>query len=301
MEGDLSTTHHPIDNNIATQPASTEEWAKFKLNKEQIELFNSHGYVTDIPVLTEEQLDYFIKELAPLMSEKHPKFGLWYEFHSNESGDPNQVLFHSLGAWRISVPYHDILWHPAILAPASQLLAASINSPEEQLPVRFWHDQLFCKPAEHGGPVAWHQDYSYWTRSTPMCHLTIHIALDDQTLDNGCLHYIPGSHKWELLPITSRHFNNMDSIKEVLTPEQLVQFENRKPMLLKKGHACIHHALMVHGSYGNNSKVPRRAVVVNVFQDGTKSDSDEALLTGVPAVPKGQKIEGQFFPLLYRP
>ena len=48
---------------------------------------------------------------------------------------------------------------------------------------------------------------------------------------------------------------------------------------------------MVHGSYGNNSKVPRRAVVVNVFQDGTKSDSDEALLTGVPAVPKGQKIE----------
>lgn len=48
---------------------------------------------------------------------------------------------------------------------------------------------------------------------------------------------------------------------------------------------------MVHGSYGNNSKVPRRAVVVNVFQDGTASDSDETLLNGVPVVPKGQKIE----------
>jgi hypothetical protein len=48
---------------------------------------------------------------------------------------------------------------------------------------------------------------------------------------------------------------------------------------------------MVHGSYGNNSSGPRRAVVVNVFQDGTKSDSDEPLLTGVPVVNQGNKLE----------
>ncbi len=73
MEGDLSTIHHPIDKNLVQQPATKEEWAKFKLSKEQIEHFNATGYVTDIPVLTGEQVDYFIKELAPLMSEKHPK------------------------------------------------------------------------------------------------------------------------------------------------------------------------------------------------------------------------------------
>ena len=55
---------------------------------------------------------------------------------------------------------------------ASQLLGGA---------VRFWHDQLFCKPAKHGGVVAWHQDYSYWTRTKPMAHLTCWIGLDDST------------------------------------------------------------------------------------------------------------------------
>lgn len=52
-------------------------------------------------------------------------------------------------------------------------------------PVRFWHDQLFCKPPLHGGRVAWHQDYSYWTRTQPMAHLSCWIGLDDSTHDNG--------------------------------------------------------------------------------------------------------------------
>ena len=47
--------------------------------------------------------------------------------------------------------------------------------------VRFWHDQLFCKPARHGGIVAWHQDYSYWTRTQPLAHLTCWIGLDEAT------------------------------------------------------------------------------------------------------------------------
>lgn len=42
-----------------------------------------------------------------------------------------------------------------------------------------------------------------------MQHITVHIALDSQDQSNGVLHYVPKSHKWDLLPITSRHFNNM--------------------------------------------------------------------------------------------
>jgi len=55
---------------------------------------------------------------------------------------------------------------------------------------------------------------------------------------------------------------------------------------------------MVHGSFENSSGRPRRAVVINVFRDGVVSDSDEPLLQGVPVIPRGDKIEGQFFPLL---
>jgi hypothetical protein len=42
-------------------------------------------------------------------------------------------------------------------------------------------------------------------------------------------------------------------------------------------------------------------LVLNAFKDGTRSDSDKELLRGVPPVPAGQKMEGQFFPLLFDP
>jgi ectoine hydroxylase-related dioxygenase (phytanoyl-CoA dioxygenase family) len=222
------------------------------------------------------------------MKSSHPGNHLFHEYHSNESQDPNSVLFHALGAWRAAPGFHDVLWSPAFLVPASQLLGG---------PVRFWHDQLFCKPAHHGGVVAWHQDYSYWTRTEPMSHLTCWIALDDSDRDNGCLYYVPGSHRWKLLPVTGLT-GNMDEIMTVLSPEQKQAFRP-VPIELKRGQCTFHHPLMVHGSYANRSQRPRRATLINAFRDGVRSAADEPLLAGVPSIPKGHKMEGQFFPLLF--
>ena len=123
--------------------------------------------------------------------------------------------------------------------------------------------------------------------------------LDDATKDNGCVHYVPGSHRWPLLPITGLA-GGMEAIQTVLSDEQRAQF---KPVAaeLKKGCAAFHHPLMVHGSYANNTDRPRRAAVINVFRDGTRSASDHPLLHGVPPIPSGQRMDGQFFPLLLDP
>ena len=51
----------------------------------------------------------------------------------------------------------------------------------------------------------------------------------------------------------------------------------------------------------NRSDRPRRGLVINVFRDGVISDSDGPPLKGIPPVPKGQKMAGQFFPLLFDP
>jgi hypothetical protein len=216
------------------------------------------------------------------------KRDLFYEYNSNESGDPNQVLFHALGAWRIAAGFHDLLWHPAFTIPAAQLLGGA---------VRFWHDQLFCKPAHHGGVVAWHQDYSYWTRTQPLAHLTCWIGLDDSTRENGCLQYIERSHRWPDLPITGLA-GDMDAISAVLDDQQRREFEHPVAAELKKGEASFHHSRIVHGSFANHSERSRRATVINVVKDGVRSASNEPLLQGVPVIPPGQKIEGQFFPLL---
>jgi len=277
---DLSAFHSPVTDFLASSPSVS-------LTPSQLAFFHEHGYLSGVRILSDSQVETLRAELSRLMDPAHPRHALFYEFHLNESTSASTVLFHALGAWRIEPGFHDLLWHPAFTASAAQILGG---------PIRFWHDQLFSKPAHHGGVVAWHQDYSYWTRTRPMQHLTCWIGLDDTTRDNGCLWYVPGSHRWDLLPITGLA-GDMNEIRTVLNPAQLDAF---RPVAieLRAGECSFHHPLMVHGSYENRTAAPRRAAVLNVFRDGTLSDSDDAPLTGVPPVPSGQPMSGPFFPLL---
>jgi hypothetical protein len=279
---DLSEIHAPAGPLLEGTTADG-----FELTAEQVAHYREFGYVSGIRLLDDRQVEQLRGELARLAETGHPGHALFHEYHSNESTNPDTVLFHALGAWRVETGFHDLLWNPRFVRAAGQLLDG---------PVRFWHDQLFCKPARHGGVVAWHQDYSYWTRTQPLAHLTCWIALDDATTENGCLHYVPGSHRWPLLPITGLA-GNMDEVRTVLNEQQLAEFRP-VPIELKKGEATFHHALLMHGSYENRSDRPRRATVINVFRDGVRSAANEPLLAGVPAIPDGQPMGGQFFPLL---
>jgi len=287
MSSDLSEIHQPISDLFA-RVSTSQGWDQFSLSDEQVAFYHEHGYLAGVRIFSDSQVEALRAELAEIVVPDCEGSEYWYEFHSNESVDPNMVLFHALGAWRLRDGLHDSLWNPAFTRPASQLLGGD---------VRFWHDQLFCKPARHGGVVAWHQDYSYWTRTQPMGHLTCWIGLDDADVENGCLHYIPGSHRWDLLPITGLA-GDVDAIREVLDDEQWNTFEHPVAVPLKAGEATFHHPLTIHGSFANKTNRPRRAVVLNTFLDGTRSDADEPLLDGVSVVPRGEKMDGQFFPRL---
>ena len=286
MTEDLSRYHQPVTGLFP----KLDDLSSYRLTGEQVEFYREQGYLAGLKMLNDKQLATLREELAALVDPAHPGHELFYEFNANESADPQKILFHALGAWRIKRGLHDLLWHPAFVVPASQLLGGA---------VRFWHDQIFYKPAHHGGVVIWHQDYSYWTRTTPMAHISCWIGLDDSTRDNGCVHYVPGSHRWQLLPRAS-FANDMNAALDSLTPSQRAEF---KPVAieLKAGECSFHHPLMVHGSYANNTDRPRRAVVLNAFRDGVTSASNVPLLEGVPPIPAGEKINGQFFPLLFDP
>lgn len=279
MNKDLSNLHRPVCPRSAA--------AGTPLTNDQVEFFRVNGYLAGVRLLDDGRVAELNEELAELMGPRYAADPRFYEYHRNESGDDSRRLFHALGAWRIAPAFHDLIYHPPFVAAAERLLGG---------PVRLWHDQLFVKPPGEGGIVAWHQDYSYWTRTRPMAHLTCWIALDDATVENGCLQYVPGSHRWPLLP-RGKLADDMDAVLSVLTPEQRAEF---KPVAaeLKAGEASFHHPMLVHGSYPNRSDRPRRGAVINVMLDGVCSDTDEPLLEGVPVVPRGQKIEGRFFPRL---
>src|ERR1043165_978025 len=138
MVEDLSRHHEPLTKLFP----SRGEWSRYRLSDEQIEFYREHGYVAGIRILNDEQLRVLRDEVAALVDPQHPGHELFYEFNANESADPAKILFHALGAWRSKPALHDLLWHPAFRVAASQLLGGA---------VRFWHDQIFYKPAHHGG------------------------------------------------------------------------------------------------------------------------------------------------------
>ena len=132
---DLSTRHHPITSLF--DDSSPREWDRYRLGGEQVDFYETNGYLAPIQLLTDDQVEVLRTELAELTDPSHPVNQLFYEFHANESTEPNQTLFHALGAWRVTAGFHDLLWNPAFLMPAAQLLRGL---------VRFWHDQIFTSP-----------------------------------------------------------------------------------------------------------------------------------------------------------
>ena len=116
------------------QPQSPEEWKQYVLTAEQIKFYKENGYLSNIKILNEEQVDVLNEELANLseMSEERKK--LFYEYKSNESEDPNKVLFHAIGGWRSMTGFHDLLWAPAYRMAAYQLMGGDF---------KLFHDQLF--------------------------------------------------------------------------------------------------------------------------------------------------------------
>ena len=295
MSNDLGFYQKQITN-IFSEPNSSKEWESYKLSDKQIKFYLDNGYIYNVKILNKNQLEILRNQLNEMLDPDHSGREYFYEYHINEATDKNQILFHALGAWRVRKAFHDLLWNPAFLVPAYQLLGSS---------VRFFHDQIFYKPASNGSVVSWHQDFSYWTWTKPMSHLSCWIGLDKSEKENGCLYYIPKSHKWGLLKKLGLSVK-MDSIKSFLNEKQIKEFKNKTPVEMEAGYASFHHPLLMHGSYKNKSKNVRRATVINVFSDGTLSNQDINGLNNpgtnnYPQIKKGFKMNGTYYPLLFSP
>lgn len=280
----------PIDRPTgALFPDPEKDRDSYRLDEGRVLFFHEHGYVRGGAVLNGAQVEALREGLEAIRTGRNPRIGELYEIDEDYRRAPHQNVFHFLGAWLIDEAFHDLLWHPAITVKAAQLLGVPR--------VRFWHDQVFYKPPRHPGVVTWHQDYSYWTRAWPAGHVTCWVALDDATVENGCVHYVPGSHRWGLLPRISLT-EDMDAVRTHLEPDQAAAFRP-EAMIVKAGECLFHHSHTVHGSHGNCSDGPRRGVVLNFMKPDTRcGDGERPLLTGVPVIPHGAVIEGPYFPIL---
>jgi hypothetical protein len=261
----------------------------FQLTPQQLASFREHGYVHQIPILTATQIERLRDGLERIVDWRNGREDELIGMGSRKGFDRSEPMTYMQGAWTIDESIHDLVFHPAITVKVAQMLGVRR--------VRFWHDQVFYKPAKTGGNVAWHQDYSYWQRSAPAQHMSVWIGLDDASLENGCLHVVPGSHRWPLLDVTDL-MGDMRGLDKQLSPDQIAAF---KPVPIEQptGTCEFHHHHTVHGSYPNNSTRPRRAIVLNYMADGTRSNAkDGMMMPAAPRVPMGEAITGRDFPVV---
>lgn len=280
----LESHHEPVTE-VFPSPSNPTKW---ELSQEDCLRFQEEGYLAPIELLSLSEVESLRTRLAGIGDSLEELRGSLYEIEPAWSERPDEVVLHFLGAWRIDELFHDLVFHPGATVPAAQLLGV------ERL--RFWHDQVFWKPAQHPGVVPWHQDWSYWQRTTPENHLTVYIALDDSNEESGCLHVVPGSHRWGALP-ASDFGGEMDQLHAHLTDEQRAAFRP-VPVRLRAGEASIHHSSTVHGSFANTSNHPRRSVVLNFMGPDTRcADATTPLLAGCPLLEVGALVEGAYFPI----
>jgi phytanoyl-CoA dioxygenase PhyH len=272
-------------------PGTPAEQKRFELDQEQLATYRQRGFVGPVRVFDQDQVAALLEGLERMVAPGFERAGELIAKDHGAGLTREKFMTYFQGAWMVDEVFHDAAFHARVAVPASQLMQTTS--------VRFWHDQMFYKPASHGGVVAWHQDYSYWTCTEPMGHLTVFIGLDATTEENGCLHLVPGSQRWPLLPMTQLFggADCMERIKEVLNPEQLEQFRP-EPLPLKAGEASFHHPLTVHGSFANRTDRPRRALVLNYMLPDTRSASDEPLMPGSEPVPRGRVVSGDWFPIV---
>jgi ectoine hydroxylase-related dioxygenase (phytanoyl-CoA dioxygenase family) len=138
--------------------------------------------------------------------------------------------------------------------------------------IRIWHDQALIKQP-FGNPTGWHLDNPYWSFTNPQS-LSIWVALDDATLANGCMWYVPGSHKTARLENVNigpnqgdlfRHYPEWKQIGTVGCP-------------CKAGSAVLHNGWVAHGAGANMTNGQRRAMTCAYMPEGSTFNGNRNIL-----------------------
>jgi ectoine hydroxylase-related dioxygenase (phytanoyl-CoA dioxygenase family) len=272
----------------------------YVLSQEQVARYQRDGFILGERVLSEAEVSELQEEVLRVIRNRDNK-AVPQPVMCGNMGKAQSPVWQIVNIHAASAAFRRLLNHPAVVEAAAQLTAAR--------ELRIWHDQIQYKPAGVGGVNMWHQDGPYWPILEPKdAQVTAWIALDDAAEDNGCMSMVPGSHLWG---------NAIDYLHEVFErpagnpPAPAPDFSALPPTYrghtvevrlcpVPKGSVHFHHSLTWHGSHGNTSGRPRRAIALHLMTEATRYHA----AGGHPMKPyvtvaDGAKLEGAAFPLVW--
>lgn len=217
----------------------------YSLNKEQIREYNKNGYVIIEDVIDQK----FLKELnlatevmikdAKLITKSNEQFDLG----SNHSYS-NPSIRRIKQPQNYSEVFKKLLFYPSIIEKVISLIGNNF---------RLHNGKMNLKSPSAGDLVDWHQDWAFYPHSNDDV-LAVGIMLDDMTLNNGTVLFIPESHKGEVYD----HHHNGYFAGAIDIEKNKIDIRNAREIIGKAGTITIHHARLLHASKPNLSKLNRR-------------------------------------------
>ena len=233
----------------------------YHVDEDQVQFFKKNGFLVVEDFLSAEELEHWRKTVMNAVHKRAGQKMPGKDLKTGESDGINEdadyygkVFDQLLNLWQTDEGVKELMFDKRIGKMAAQL--AEVDG------IRIWHDQaLFKRP--WANPTSWHLDTPFWSFSDRNA-LSIWIALDDATLENGCLFFIPGSCHQTTFE-NKGIGKNMDGILGVY-PQFLKVQSVAAPM--KAGSCSFHNGLTIHGANANMTSGFRRAMTCAYMPDG---------------------------------
>ena len=219
------------------------------IDDDQVTFFRERGYLVIDSITTAEEVGFLCQVYDRLFAERAGREeGNQYDLAGTDEDDAPAKL--------------PQIVNPVNYAPELADTQFRVNSAEvgRQLlgdEAEFQGEHAIMKPPEIGEAAPWHQDEAYWQGAIEYDSLSVWMALQDTTVDNGCMQFIPRSHLRDVEPhhtighdprIHGLEVDEVDASQAVACP-------------ISAGGATIHHCRTLHHTGPNRTVMTRRAYI----------------------------------------
>ena len=216
-----------------------------QLSLEQVKKYEKDGYIIIDNVIDKFFLNKIklatdnIVEKASLINKSNDQ----YDLADNHSKNKPSIR-------RIKQPqnfdntFKELLFYPSVIDKVTSLLGNNF---------RLHNGKMNMKSPSAGDLVDWHQDWAFYPHSNDDV-LAVGIMLDDMTLENGSVLFVPGSHKGQVY----NHHHNGYFAGAIDIKKNSIDLSKTVEVTGKAGSITIHHARLLHASKPNNSNSMRR-------------------------------------------
>lgn len=244
---------------------------KNTLTNDQISFYRENGFLVIEDFLDAGELEEWrtvvTKAVEARQGRKMPGKNIQVGMDDGINEDAeyfSRVFDQLLNLWQTDEGVKKIMLDERIGKMASELSGAE--------GIRIWHDQVLIK-RPWANPTSWHLDTPFWSFSDRRA-LSIWVALDDATPENGCLYFIPGSFKQTSFE-NKGIGKNMDNIFSAYP-----QFSKASSFCakMKAGSCSFHNGLTIHGAGANMTNGYRRAMTCAYMPDGNSYNGEPNIL-----------------------